>query len=159
MRRALVIAPLGCLLALWVATLFASWTIAFGIPPYDYEIEMLRGTLTIEKVYSCVRARPLKIAMETPQPFDKDFYRNWQRTSNREESWGIFSCNISYALSSETKQLDPRDTVTPATLVAIPYWHLLLLTTFPVLITFLWRYWTANRKTPNFPQPALRAAD
>jgi hypothetical protein len=59
--------------------------------------------------------------MEPAGPFDREFWENWYRVSKGEAPWPLLSYHIGYALSPETERIDPDYTVTPSTLVVVPY--------------------------------------
>lgn len=152
-------APLILVAVMCIASWFVCATITFGIPPYYYEFQTARGTLTAQRSFCCVAMRGPRISWGKAQAFERAFYESWHRVYAREENIGVFTCRISYALSSETEALDSRLVVTPSSLVAIPHWLLLAAAALPLLPFVGFWFWVLQRKTSSrTPRASRRAA-
>jgi hypothetical protein len=131
MRKILIIlaVPMFAVLILWAASIFCSFRLTFGVVPYFYSIETLRGTLTVERSFDCIKSSSPSLAVDAPEAFDKEFYDTWPRCHSQAESWGIYTCDITYVITTAAKKLDPKILVTPADFIAISYWLLLCVST------------------------------
>jgi len=124
-----------------IATIaFCAWSclgcaiITFGIPPYEYRIETLRGTLTIERIFSCLHAEWPSVALQAPDAFDRAFYEGWSRATVHDDCFGVFTCDISYVISPEAQALDPQLVLTPASFMAVPHGVLLGAAALPLAL-------------------------
>ena len=153
MRRIVVISavPFIAVVALCVWSCVACATITFGIPPHQYRFETLRGTLTFERVFSCVQFDWPAVSLESPHTFEREFYEGWHRADMREDHFGVFTCNISYVISQETEALDPRSVVTPSSFIAIPHWFLLGVAACPLALAIIAHRWTRRAHKPINP--------
>ena len=118
---ALSVLPVSTAFMLSLGGCFRTLGFEFAIAPYSYRIELKADACTVERTFNALRTQWIDTRMEPAGPFDREFWENWYRVSKGEAPWPLLSYHIGYALSPETERIDRDYTVTPSTLVVVPY--------------------------------------
>lgn len=162
MRRCVIalgivaIAPL----ALWASTYFVCGALTFGVRPYYYCIETVRGAVHAERSFNCLRYQPTEVRFVPSFEWEKGDYVGWERAHDVADRLGVMTWRVSYVISEEAETLNPALVVTPADDILISFWVLTGMSTIPFGVLALWlsRRDRATKPSKMLGRPSLYCA-